>query len=152
MAGQIPTIIIIIINRLRPDKGRKSFYCVTGRCEHRYTIMSTPVSDDESSEHQKYAPKRFRKQARMPAASQLRGASPPMSTSRAQAQGDRGEASGLPSSGVDLGNEGPRRRLYDPEPVSQPQPQRRGYSVRARISWLAIVAACTALIVVIATI
>ena len=44
------------------------------------------------------------------------------------------------------------RRPYEPEPVSQPQLGRRGYSVRRLISWFAIVAAWTALIVIIATI
>ena len=79
--------------------------------------MSAPVSDDESSEHQKYAPKRLREQPRMPPAPQLRVASPPMSPSHAQVQGDRGETSGLPSSEGDLEDEVPRR-LYEPEPVS----------------------------------
>jgi branched-chain amino acid transport system substrate-binding protein len=50
-----------------------------------------------------------------------------------------------------LENEVPRR-LYEPEPVSEPQLRRRGYSVLGLISWLAIAAACTALIVMIATI
>jgi branched-chain amino acid transport system substrate-binding protein len=113
--------------------------------------MSAPVSDNESSEHQKYAPKWSREQPRIPAAPQLRVTSPPMSPSHARVQGDRGETSGLPSSGGDLENEVPRR-LYDPEPVSQPQLRRRGYSVLGLISWLASVAACTALIVMIATI
>ena len=44
------------------------------------------------------------------------------------------------------------RRLYEPEPVSQPHLRRRGYSVLRLISWLAIVAACTGLIVMIAII
>ena len=111
--------------------------------------MSDPVSDDESSEHLKYAPKRLREQPRMPPAPQLRVTSPPMSPSHAQVQGDRGENHYF--SGGDLENEVPRR-LYEPEPVSQPQLRRRGYSVLRLISWLAIVAACTALIVMIATI
>ena len=84
------------------------------------TIMSAPVSDHESSEHQKYAPKWLREQAQIPAAPQLQVGSPPMSPSHAQILGDRGETLGLPSSEGNLENEVPRR-LYEPEPVSQPQ-------------------------------
>jgi hypothetical protein len=113
--------------------------------------MSGPVSDDESSKHQMYAPKRLREQPRIPAASQARITSSPMSPSHAQVQGEWGETSALPSSGGGLENE-VRRRLYEPEAVSQPQLQRRRYSVLTWISWLAIVASCTAvLITVIAT-
>src|ERR1700730_11914218 len=112
--------------------------------------MSAPISDDESSGHQMYAPKRLREQTPIPPAPQLRVTSPPMSPSHARVQGDRGETSGS-SYGGDLENVVPRRP-YEPEPVSQPQLGRRGYSVRRLISWFAIVAAWTALIVIIATI
>jgi branched-chain amino acid transport system substrate-binding protein len=44
------------------------------------------------------------------------------------------------------------RRLYEREPVSQPQLQRRWYSVLRLISWIVMVVACTSLIVLIATI
>ena len=84
------------------------------------TIMSAPVSDDESPEYQKYAPKRLREQQpQLHPSSQDGVASPPMSPSHAQIQGRRTETSGLPSSGGDLENEVPRR-LYEPEPLSQP--------------------------------
>ena len=82
--------------------------------------MSAPVSDDESPEYQKYAPKRLREQQpQLHPSSQSGVASPPMSPSHAQIQGRRTETSGLPSSGGDLENEVPRR-LYEPEPLSQP--------------------------------
>jgi Periplasmic binding protein len=110
------------------------------------TIMSAPVSDDESIEHQKYAPKRFREQARMPVASQLRVNSPPMYPSHAKVQGEWGETSGSPSSGGGLENE-MRRRPYEPEAEYQPQPQRRRYSVLTLLSWIAIVASCTAVLI-----
>jgi branched-chain amino acid transport system substrate-binding protein len=112
-----------------------------------------PVSDDERPEYQKYAPKRLREQQpQLYPSSQSRVASPPMSPSHAQVHGDRGETSGFPSSGGDLEDK-LSRRLYEPELVSQqPDLQRRGYSVLRLISWLAIVAACTGLIVIIAII
>ena len=109
--------------------------------------MSAPVSDDESIEHQKYAPKRFREQARMPVASQLRVNSPPMYPSHAKVQGEWGETSGSPFSGGGLENE-VRRRPYDPEGVYQPQPQRRRYSVLTLLSWITIVASCTAVLII----
>jgi branched-chain amino acid transport system substrate-binding protein len=110
--------------------------------------MSAPISDDDNSGHQMYAPKRLREQTRVPPASQLSVDSPPMSPpSHAQVQGDRRS----PSSGEDLEDEVPRR-LYEPEAVSQPQPRRRG-SLLGLISGLAIVAACmTVLIMIIAPI
>jgi branched-chain amino acid transport system substrate-binding protein len=104
--------------------------------------MSAPASDDGSSEYQKYAPKRLREQPRIPAASPLRTASP----SHAQVQGEWGETPALPSSGGGLENE-ERRRLYEPEAVSRPQLQSRDYSVLRLISWLAILAACTAVLI-----
>ena len=52
---------------LLPGTGlRESWICVTGSAEMRYTVMSAPISDDESSEHQKYAPKRLRDAATTP--------------------------------------------------------------------------------------
>ena len=66
--------------------------------------------------------------------------------------GDRGEPSGFLSSAEDLEDK-LSRRLYEPELVSQqPDLRRRGYSVLRLISWLAIVAVCTGLIVMIAII
>ena len=83
--------------------------------------MSAPVSDDESPEYQKYAPKRLREQQpQLHPSSQSGVPSPSMSPSHAQIQDRRTETSGSPSSGGDLGNEVPRR-LYEPEPVSQPR-------------------------------
>ena len=114
--------------------------------------MSTPISDSESSGHQMYAPKRLREQTRIPPAPQLRVTSPRISPSHAQVHGDQGETSGFPSSGGDLEDK-LSRRLYEPELVSQqPDLRRRGYSVLRLISWVAIVAACTGLIVMIAII
>jgi len=66
-------------------------------------------------------------------------------------QGDQGETSGFPSSGGDL-EEKLSRRLYEPELVSQPDLRRRGYSVLRLVNWVAIVAACTGLIMMIAII
>jgi hypothetical protein len=86
--------------------------------------MSAPVN--EGSENQMYAPKRLGEQPRIPAASQLRTPSPPISPSHAQAQGDRKEPYGLPSFGGGLENEA-RRRLYEPEAVSQPRLRRREF-------------------------
>jgi branched-chain amino acid transport system substrate-binding protein len=40
------------------------------------------------------------------------------------------------------------RRLYEAEAVSRPQPQRREYSLLTLFSWLAIVALCTAVLIV----
>jgi hypothetical protein len=65
--------------------------------------------------------------------------------------GDQGETSGFPSSEGDL-EEKLSRRLHEPELVSQPDLRRRGYSVLRLVNWVAIVAACTGLIVMIAII
>ncbi|SRR6266436_8565305 len=108
--------------------------------------MSAPVNDDESSNHQMYAPKRLREQPSIPTTSQLRVTSPPMSPSHAKVQGEWGETSGSPSSGGGLENE-VRRRRYEPEAVYQSQPQRRGYSVLTLLSWITIVASCTAVLI-----
>jgi branched-chain amino acid transport system substrate-binding protein len=110
--------------------------------------MSAPVNDDESSKHQMYAPKRLREQPRIPAASPLRVNSPPMSPSHAKVQGEWRETSGSSSSGGGSESE-VRRRLYEPEAVFQPQPQRRGYSVLTLFGWLAIVASCTAVLIMV---
>src|SRR5271166_1180507 len=104
------------------------------------TIMSAPVSDNESSGHQMYAPKGLRDQPRMPAATQLRTASPPMSPSHA------GETSRLRSSSGSLENE-VRQRLYEPEAVPYPQPLPKRFSALTLLSWLAIVASCTAVLI-----
>jgi hypothetical protein len=40
-----------------------------------------------------------------------------------------------------------RRRRYEPEAVYQSQPQRRGYSVLTLLSWITIVASCTAVLI-----
>jgi branched-chain amino acid transport system substrate-binding protein len=108
--------------------------------------MSAPINDDESSTHQMYAPKRLREQPRIPATSPLRVTSPPMSPSHAKVQGEWGETSGSPSSGGGLEN-AVRRRPYEPAAVYQPKPQRRRYSVLTLLSWLAIVASCTAVLI-----
>ena len=114
--------------------------------------MITPISDGESSGHQMYAPKRLREQTRIPPAPQLRVTSPGIFPSHAQVHGDQGETSGFPSSGEDSEDK-LSRRLYEPELASE-QPDLRGrvYPVVRLISWVAIVAACTGLIVLIAII
>lgn len=110
--------------------------------------MSTPISDSESSGHQMYAPKRLREQTRIPPAPQLRVTSPRISPPHAQVYGDQGETSGFPSSGGDL-EEKLSQRLYEPELASQPDLRRRGYSVLRLVNWVAIVATCMGLIVMI---
>ena len=114
--------------------------------------MITPISDGESSGHQMYAPKRLREQTRIPPAPQLRVTSPGIFPSHAQVHGDQGETSGFPSSGEDSEDK-LSQRLYEPELASE-QPDLRGrvYPVVRLISWVAIVAACTGLIVLIAII
>src|SRR6516165_1289613 len=100
--------------------------------------MSTPASDNESSGHKAFAPKKLREQPRIPAVSQPRASSSSMSPSHA------GEAlpSFLKSEAV--------LQPYEPEAVSQPQMQRRRYSVPTWVSWLMIVASCTAMLVMFA--
>jgi hypothetical protein len=100
--------------------------------------MSPPTGDNESSGHKAYAPKKLREQPRIPAVSQLRAGSSSMSPSRV------GET--LPSF---LKNEAVLQP-YEPEAVSQPQMQRRRYSVPTWVSWLMIVASCTAMLVMFA--
>jgi branched-chain amino acid transport system substrate-binding protein len=103
-----------------------------------------PISGDESSGHHMYAPKRLREQPRIPLAPQLRVDSPQSS------QRDWGETSRLHSSAGGLESE-VRERLYEPEAVLQPQPQlrRRGYSALRLFGWSAIVASCTALLIIV---
>jgi branched-chain amino acid transport system substrate-binding protein len=103
--------------------------------------MSAPISDDESSGHRMYAPKRLREQTRILPAPQPRVDSPRISPPHAQVQRELGDTSRLHSSAGGLQNE--------PEAVPQPQLRRRGML----IGWIAIIAACAAvLIVLIATI
>ena len=102
------------------------------------TIMSTPASDNESSGHKAYAPKRLRVQPRIPAVSQLHAGSSSISPSHA------GEK--LPSF---LRNEAVLQP-YEPGAVSQPQMQRLRYSVPTWVSWLMIVASCTAMLIMFA--
>jgi branched-chain amino acid transport system substrate-binding protein len=107
--------------------------------------MRAPVSDDESSGDRKDASKWSREQPRMPPAPQLHVTSPPMSPSHAKVQGDwRERSSRSPHSGGDLEN--------DREPFSPAQLQSRWSSVLKLISWIVMIVACTALIVLIATI
>jgi branched-chain amino acid transport system substrate-binding protein len=110
--------------------------------------MSTPVSGNESlqeNQQQAYAPKR--PQPRITAASQLRVNSPPVSPSHAQLRGAREGTVGLPYSEAGLENQ-VRRRQYDEEAFPpQPQAQRRRYSVPTLIGWVAILASCTAVLV-----
>jgi branched-chain amino acid transport system substrate-binding protein len=110
--------------------------------------MSTPVSDDDSSEHLlKYAPQKLREQPRTPAAPQSRSASP-TAASHAQVQGKWAESSGLPSSGGGEENE-VRGRLYEPEARFQPQLRRRRYTMLELISGIATISACTAVLIMV---
>jgi hypothetical protein len=109
--------------------------------------MSGPVSDDESSTHQMYAPKRIREQPRIPLSSHLRVDSPATSPSHPQLEGGRGS----PSFGGDLEDEVPRRP-YEPEPISQPQAREREYFWLRLINWIVIAVACTVLLVIIGAI
>src|SRR3974377_2187983 len=98
--------------------------------------MSNPTSEDENAKHQMYAPRKLQQeQPRLPAAPQLRVNSPPMSPSRTQVQDDWRSA----SSAEDLQNEA----------VSQPLPKRRGYSALTLFAWFAIVASCTAILIMV---
>jgi len=103
--------------------------------------MSAPISDDENSEHQMYAPKRLpREQTRIPPAPQLRIDSRSMSPSHGQ------ETSRLHSSGGGLENEVPRRGY---EAGFQPQPRRRRYTMLELISGIATITACTAVLIMV---
>src|SRR3974390_1446482 len=111
--------------------------------------MSAPISDDENSEHQMYAPKRLpREQTRIPPAPQLRIDSRSMSPSHGQVLRESEETSRLHSSGGDLENEVPRR-VYEPEASFQPQPRRRRYTMLELISGIAIITACTAVLIMV---
>src|SRR6516165_7266816 len=109
--------------------------------------MSAPIDEDESSGHQMYAPKRMREQTRVPPVPQVRVESPATSPSHPQLEGDRRP----PSFREDLEDE-VRRRPYEPEPISQPQPRLRAYFGLRLINWIMIAVACTTLSVIIGTI
>jgi branched-chain amino acid transport system substrate-binding protein len=100
--------------------------------------MSTPASDNESSGHKAFAPKKLREQPRIPAVSQLRAGSSSMSPS----QVEEALPSFLKSEAV--------LQPYEPEAISQPQMQRRRYSVPTWVSWLMIVASCAAMLIMFA--
>jgi branched-chain amino acid transport system substrate-binding protein len=108
--------------------------------------MSAPVSDDENSSHQMYAPKSSREQTRLPRAPQLRIGSP--RTSDSKPQGDPQEEYGSAYPEASLENE-VRRRRYVREAVPLPQRRRRGASLLMLISALAIGAACVAALIVV---
>jgi ABC-type branched-subunit amino acid transport system substrate-binding protein len=100
--------------------------------------MSPPVSDDENSNHQMYAPKSLREYTRIPRAPQLRVDSPQISPS--QPQGDRQQ---------EYSEEGEvRQPLHEREAVPLRQLPRRGFSVLMWMGGLAIAAACIALLIV----
>ena len=103
-------------------------------------FMSDPISNDENSGHPDAA-NRLREQPRMPSAAQLRGAAPPFSL-RARGHDDQRS----PSYRGSLENE-VRRQMYEPE--AMPQPQRKPFSALTFLSWLAIVAACTAVLIMV---
>jgi len=109
--------------------------------------MSSPVDDNQSSGHQMYAPKSLREQPRIPATSLLRSASTGVSPSRAQSEG-RDTREPLPSFGGGFENEVPRR-VYEPEASLQPQPRRRRYTALELISGIAIITACTAVLIMV---
>ena len=113
-------------------------------------IMSAPVNDEETSKHpQMHAARKLQEPPRMPAAAPSpRVNSPPMSPSHSKMQAEWRGGSSAPSSGRGLDNE-TRRRLYEPEPVHQPQAQRRGYSLLTLFSGFAIIASCLAVVIMI---
>jgi branched-chain amino acid transport system substrate-binding protein len=107
-------------------------------------IMSASISDDEGSEHQMYAPKRFR-EARLPPAPQLRIDSLRKPPSNQQARDDpQQEYGGALEDEV-------RQRMYEREAMLAPQPPRRGYAGLMLISGLAIATACAAVLIVMFT-
>src|SRR6516164_266746 len=107
--------------------------------------MSAPVSDDENSSHQMYAPKTSQEHRRLPRAPQLRIGSP--RTSDSQPQVDPQEEYGSAYPEASLENE-VRRRRYEGKAVPLPQRRRRGASLLMLISGLAIGAACAAVLIV----
>ena len=107
--------------------------------------MSAPVSDDENSSHQMYAPKTSQEHRRLPRAPQLRIGSP--RTSDSQPQVDPQEEYGSAYPEASLENE-VRRRRYEGKAVPPPQRRRRGASLLMLISGLAIGAACAAVLIV----
>jgi branched-chain amino acid transport system substrate-binding protein len=105
-------------------------------------IMSDPISDDENTGHHD-APKRLQEQPRMPSSAQLRVTSPPFPL---QARGHNDLRS--PSSGGISENE-VRRRLYEPEGVPHPQPHGKRFSALTLLSWVAIIASSTAVLIMV---
>ena len=111
--------------------------------------MTPPVSNDESSEDQKDTSKWSRNSPDAPGPTAPRHfAAVSLTPKSASRPGRKIRVTFLRRR---FGRK-MSRRLYEPEPVSQAHLRRRGYSVLQLIGWLAIVAACTGLIVLIAII
>ena len=101
-------------------------------CRNGEIVMSAPVGDDDSSDHLlKYAPQKLREQPRTPAAPQSRSASP-TSASHAQVHGNGG------------GEE-----IYEPVARFRPQLRRRRYTMLELISGIAMIPACTAVLIMV---
>src|SRR5262249_24488214 len=102
-------------------------------------IMSTPFSDDETDEHRMYAPKVLWEQSPPPAPQLVRSAPMPAShldaTSRLGLRGGLEDTLQYPTS--------------EPEAVSEPQLQHRRPSMLTVISWLAIVASCISVLIMV---
>ena len=97
-------------------------------------MSNSSFSDDETAEHRMYAPKALREQS-LPPAPQLRVRSAPMPASHV----DETSRSGLRGS----------LQQYPTSEPSEPQPQRRRHSMLTVISWLAIVASCISVIIMV---
>jgi branched-chain amino acid transport system substrate-binding protein len=100
--------------------------------------MSTPFSDDETAEHRMYAPKVLREQSLPPAPQPVRSA--PMPASHVDETSKLGLRGGL---------EDMQYPTSEPEAVSEPQPQHRRHSMLTVISWLAIVASCISVLIMV---
>ena len=97
-------------------------------------MSNSSFSDDETAEHRMYAPKALREQS-LPPAPQLRVPSAPVPASHV----DETSRSGLRGS----------LQQYPTSEPSEPQPQRRRHSMLTVISWLAIVASCISVIIMV---
>jgi branched-chain amino acid transport system substrate-binding protein len=106
--------------------------------------MSAPTSDDRSSGHEMYAPKRSQEQTRIPPAPQLRVNPPPVSPTHVQTQQEWETSRSFSS--VRAWEDEVSRRLYEPNAALHPQLQRRALSVLMWISGIAT-AVCAAVFI-----
>src|SRR5690242_647280 len=110
--------------------------------------MSTPVDEDQNSEYLTYVPKRSRDQAQIPPAPQLRVPSASTSSEQLRVHTQPREATVFEG---DLAND-VARELYDRRDYQQSRLKRRRHSLQNLISWLLVILACAALMVIVATI